>query len=535
MKIEPMAITGVSVLFPGSTDSAGFWRDILAGKDLITEVPPSHWSIEDLYDPNPQAPDRIYCKTGSFLPPVPFDPLAHGIQPNILPATDTSQLLALLVAERALQDASQGRPGGVPRERISVILGATGTTELISHMSARLGRPQWESALRESGLDEQAVERISQRIADKFTPWQENTFPGFLGNVIAGRIANRLNLGGTNCVVDAACGSSLAALAAAVNELSVGSSDLVIVGGVDALNAPLMYMAFCRTHAMSPSGDCRPFSDQADGTVLGEGVGMFALRRLADAERDGDRIYAVLRGIGSSSDGRSKSIYAPVPEGQARAIRRAYESAGFSAGTVELIEAHGTGTVAGDQAELAGLRLVFEESGRADRQWCGLGSVKSQIGHTKGAAGVAGLFKAVLALHHKVLPPTIKVERPTPHFHIDSSPFYLNTQARPWVRDADHPRRAGVSSFGFGGTNFHVALEEYVGPNPKPDRLRASPAELLLWSADTPAELPLRVREGPEQPGWRGSRDPGKAGPRLAGAISGLPADPPGPRRLGHR
>jgi acyl transferase domain-containing protein/NAD(P)-dependent dehydrogenase (short-subunit alcohol dehydrogenase family) len=484
-----IAITGVSVLFPGSTDSAGFWRDILAGTDLITEVPSSHWSIEDLYHPDPQTADKIYCKTGSFIPPVPFDPLAHGIQPNLLPATDVAQLLALLVAHRALLDAGQGRSPQVDRERISVILGATGTTELISHMSGRLGRPQWEAALRQSGLDEEAVARLGQRIADQFTPWQENTFPGFLGNVIAGRIANRLNLGGTNCIVDAACGSSLAALAVAVNELSVGASDLVIVGGVDALNAPLMYMAFCRTHAMSPSGDCRPFSDQADGTVLGEGLGMFTLRRLDDAERDGDRIYAVLRGLGSSSDGRAKSIYAPVSEGQARALRRAYESAGFSPATVELIEAHGTGTVAGDRAELEGLQLVFEESGRSDRQWCALGSVKSQIGHTKGAAGMAGLFKAVMALHHKVLPPTIKVERPNPAFQIEQTPFYLNTQARPWVRDSSHPRRAGVSSFGFGGTNFHVALEEYVGPGRRPGRLRAAPAELLIWSAASPARL----------------------------------------------
>jgi malonyl CoA-acyl carrier protein transacylase len=488
MPVEPLAVTGVSVLFPGSTDTAGFWRDILAGVDLITDVPPSHWSAADYYDPDPAAPDRTYCKRGAFLSPVPFDPMAHGMPPSTLEATDSSQMLGLLVAERVLEDAARGQFHHVDRERISVILGTTGTTELTGHMSGRIERPRWEAGLRSCGLDEETVARACERISAQFTPWQENTFPGMLGNVIAGRIANRLDLGGTSCVVDAACASSLAAVAVAINELTAGGSDLVIVGGVDTLSVPLMYMAFSKTHALSRSGDCRPFSDQADGTVLGEGLGMLALRRLADAERDGDRIYAVLRGLGTSSDGRAKSIYAPLAEGQARAIRRAYELSGFRADTVELVEAHGTGTAAGDVAEFGGLQTAFA-GGRRDRPWCALGSVKSQVGHTKGAAGIAGLFKAVMALHHKVLPPTIKVEHPNPALGIESSPFYLNTQARPWVRDGSHPRRAGVSAFGFGGTNYHVALEEYTGNGPRAFRVRSTPGEVLLWSADSVADL----------------------------------------------
>ncbi len=495
MTMPPLAVTGISVLFPGSTDTAGFWRDILSGKDHVTDVPPDYWSARDYHDPDPAAPDKTYCARGAFLSPVPFDPLAYGIPPNVLPVTDTSQLLGLVVAERVLEDAARGQFRHVDRERISVILGSTGTTQLTGHMAGRVERPKWEAALRGAGLDEAAVADACDRIAAQFTPWQEGTFPGMLGNVIAGRIANRLNLGGTNCVVDAACASSLASVAMGVHELAAGSSDLAIVGGVDTVSVPLMYMAFAKTHALSVSGDCRPFSDRADGTVLGEGVGMIALRRLADAERDGDRIYAVLRGVGTSSDGRAKSIYAPVAEGQARAVRRAYEAAGFVPETVELIEAHGTGTAAGDTAEFGGLRLVFEGAGRPDRQWCALGSVKSQIGHAKGAAGVAGLVKAILALHHKVLPPTIKVERPNPALEIDKSPFYLNTQTRPWIRDGRHPRRAGVSSAGFGGTNFHVAVEEYTGPNPRPARTRVAPGELLIWSADSTAELLGTCRE----------------------------------------
>ena len=204
---------------------------------------------------------------------------------------------------------------------------------------------------------------------------------------------------------------------------------------------------------------------------------------------------AVLKGIGSSSDGRSKSVYAPVSEGQAKALTRSYAQAGYGPETVELIEAHGTGTKAGDAAEFGGLRLVFEQGGRTDSQWCALGTVKSQVGHTKAAAGAAGLFKVLMALHHKVLPPTLKVDRPNPNLDIDGSPFYLNERSRPWIRGSDHPRRGSVSSFGFGGTNFHLAVEEYRGPGAKAWRLRTAPSELVVLSAATPAELARAATE----------------------------------------
>ena len=486
--MPPIAVTGLSMLFPGSTDTDGFWRDILAGKDLITDTPPSHKVLEAYHNPDPEAADSTYCKRGAFLSSVPFDPLDNGLPPHLLPVTDTSQLLALLVARRVLADAGRGNAGALDRERISVILGTTGTTQLLSHMAGRIERPRWLAGLQEGGVDPDTAHALCDRIAAQFTSWQESTFPGFLGNVVAGRISNRLDLGGTNCVVDAACASSLAALAQAIGELATENADLVIVGGADTLNMPLMYLAFAKTQALSRSGDCRPFSDQADGTVLGEGIGMMTLRRLADAERDGDPIYAVIRGLGTSSDGRARSIYAPVAEGQARALRRAYQSSGISPATVELVEAHGTGTPAGDKAEFRGLSLVYDEAEKERRGWCALGSVKSQIGHTKGAAGVAGLFKAVMALHHKVLPPTIKVDRPDPVLKVEESPFYLNTRTRPWVRPCDHPRRAAVSAFGFGGTNYHVVLEEYQGPH-RAGKTRLFPSELLVWSAGSAAEL----------------------------------------------
>ncbi|MEE2750636.1 MAG: beta-ketoacyl synthase N-terminal-like domain-containing protein, partial [Myxococcota bacterium] len=485
----PIAIVGVSALFPGSTDSGSFWGDILEGKDLLTDIPDTHWLPEDYYDEDPSAPDKTYAKRGGFLPDIDFDALHWGVPPSILEATDTSQLLALIVAERVLRDASNGQFETMDRSRISCILGVTSAQELLGTMVSRLQRPIWKKSLREHGLPEAEVEAVCQRISDHYVPWQESSFPGLLGNVVAGRIANRLDLGGTNCVTDAACASTFSALSMAVRELYLGDSDLVITGGVDTLNDIFMYMCFSKTPALSMSGDCRPFSDQADGTMLGEGLGMVALKRLDDAERDGDRIYAVLSGVGSSSDGRSKSVYAPVPEGQAKALERAYEAADFSPSTVELVEAHGTGTKAGDAAEFGGLSLAFGGTELTETQWCALGTVKSQIGHTKAAAGAAGLFKAVMSLHHKVLPPTIKVETPNPSLELEASPFYINTESRPWIRSSDHPRRAGVSSFGFGGSNFHLALEEYKGSAPRAHRVRSLPVELVAISGANGAEV----------------------------------------------
>jgi acyl transferase domain-containing protein/NAD(P)-dependent dehydrogenase (short-subunit alcohol dehydrogenase family) len=480
---EPIAIVGVSALFPGSEDEAGFWRDIVAGKDLITDVPASRWLIADHYDPDPSAEDKTYCKRGAFLSPCSFDPLEFGVPPHAIPATDTCQLLSLVAAKRVLDDVARGQAGEIDRERASVILGVTSGQQLFLEVASRMNRPIWVKALRECGIAEAQVSDICNRIAGSYLPWQENTFPGLLGNVVAGRIANRFDLHGTNCVTDAACASSLAAISMAMDELRLGRSDLVIAGGADTFNDVSMFVAFSKTPALSPSGDCRPFSDRADGTVLGEGIAMFALKRLSDAERDGNHIYALIRSIGSSSDGRSKSIYAPLPGGQARAMQRAYDDAGYGPASIELVEAHGTGTAAGDAAEIESLRTIFEPAANGAREWCALGSVKSQVGHTKAAAGAAALFKTAMALHHQTLPPTIKVERPNPALQDGESPFYLNRTARPWIPRNGSGRRAAVSSFGFGGTNFHAVLEEYKGPNPRPKRIWPEGPELILLSA----------------------------------------------------
>ena len=511
-KHPPVAIVGMSALFPDSVGCGSFWQNIVDGRDLIRDVPPSHWLIDDYYDPEPGDADKTYCKRGGFLPDVDFDPVAYGIPPNMIPATDTTQLLALIVARQVLEDAFAEQFSAMDKEKMSIILGVTAGQELLIQAASRLQRPQWLAALREEGIPEDEAQKICDRIADKYTPWQESTFPGLLGNVVAGRIANRFDLGGTNCITDAACASSLSALSMGLNELYLGHSDVVLTGGVDCFNDIFMYMCFSKTPALSKSGDCRPFADGADGTLMGEGMGMFALKRLDEAEAAGDEIYAVIKGLGSSSDGRSLSVYAPLPEGQAKAIGRAHERAGVAPETVELVEAHGTGTKAGDVAEFEGLREAFgadKDSGEGE-PWCALGSIKSQVGHTKAAAGAAGLFKVVMALHHGILPPTIKVDRPNPKLPVDESPFYVNTEARPWIRGDDHPRRAGISSFGFGGSNFHVVVEEYRGEAGRPGRKRTLPSELFAWSAASSDKLRDKLlaevedlNEVPEQPGER--------------------------------
>ena len=444
--------------FPKADSPSEFWANILNKKDCITEIPESHWSVEDYYANDPKAPDMTYAKKGGFINQVAFDPLKYSIPPAALEATDTSQLLGMVVAHEALIDAGYRKDRPLDRNRVSVILGVTGALELVIPLGARLGHPIWRKALLEAGISPERAEDIVEKISSGYVPWQENSFPGLLGNVVAGRIANALDLGGTNCVVDAACASSLSAVHLACMELQSGRTDLALTGGIDTFNDIFMYMCFSKTPALSPSGEASPFSATGDGTILGEGLGVVALKRWDDALRDGDHVYAVIRGLGSSSDGKGNAIYAPSAAGQKKALERAYQMAAVTPATLELVEGHGTGTKVGDATEASALAEVFGES--QEGPWCALGSVKSQIGHTKAAAGIAGVMKAALALHRKVLPPTLKAENPVDVLQKPHSPLYLNSEARPWPKPASHPRRAAVSAFGFGGSNFHCVLEE---------------------------------------------------------------------------
>lgn len=494
VRTTPIAIIGIGSIFPKAHNTQEYWDNILSKIDCVSDVPVSRWDISDYYDPDPTAPDKTYCKRGGFIPDVDFDPMEFGLPPNILEVTDVSQLLSLVVARDALEDAGYGEEREYNRENVGVVLGVVGmSSKIFTPLMNRLQYPVWDKVLASAGIVPDDRQKIIEKMKLAYIGWEENAFPGAIGNVIAGRICNRFDLGGVNCVVDAACASSLAAIKMAVGELIEGRADMMITGGVDTDNSINTYMCFSKTPAFSKSDRVRTFDAQSDGMMVGEGLGMVVMKRLEDAERDGDRVYAVVQAIGTSSDGRFKSIYAPRPAGQARALRRAYDEAGFSPQSVGLIEAHGTGTMAGDPSEFQGLCEVFGEE-NPKTQYIALGSVKSQIAHTKAAAGVASLIKTSLALYHKILPPTINVTQPNPKFKIEQTPFYINTETRPWIRAGGAaPRRAGVSSFGFGGTNYHVVLQEYQNDHEGPYRVNRS-ARMILLDAPTPQQLLARCK-----------------------------------------
>ncbi|WP_330147248.1 phosphopantetheine-binding protein [Shewanella oncorhynchi] len=489
LKDMPVAIVGMASIFANSRYLNKFWDLISEKIDAITDIPDTHWRAEDYYDADKSKADKSYCKRGGFLPEVDFNPMEFGLPPNILELTDTSQLLSLIVAKEVLADANL--PTNYDRDRIGITLGVGGGQKISQSLNSRLQYPVLKKVFKSSGLSDEDSEMLIKKFQDQYIHWEENSFPGSLGNVIAGRIANRFDFGGMNCVVDAACAGSLAAMRMALTELTEGRSDMMLTGGVCTDNSPSMYMSFSKTPAFTTNETIQPFDIDSKGMMIGEGIGMVALKRLEDAERDGDRIYAVIKGVGASSDGKFKSIYAPRPEGQAKALERAYDDAGFAPHSIGLVEAHGTGTAAGDVAEFNGLKSVFAQ-GNDTNQHIALGSVKSQVGHTKSTAGTAGVIKAALALHHKVLPATINVSKPNPKLNIESSPFYLNTETRPWFQRADAtPRRAGVSSFGFGGTNFHLVLEEYKPEHSRDEqyRQRSVPQTLLFAAANKAALL----------------------------------------------
>jgi acyl transferase domain-containing protein/NAD(P)H-dependent flavin oxidoreductase YrpB (nitropropane dioxygenase family)/NAD(P)-dependent dehydrogenase (short-subunit alcohol dehydrogenase family) len=460
-----VAIVGMAGILPGAGDLDAFWSNIVRGVNSITEVSKERWDPDIYFDPDSHDGHHTPSKWGGFIDPVAFDPLAYGIPPLSLAAIEPVQLLALEVTKRALDDAGYGERD-FDRGRASVIFGAEAGTDLASGYGFRSMWPQYAGPLPKE-LDEVLP-----------TP-TEDSFAGVLSNVISGRIANRLDLGGVNYTVDAACASSLAAVDLAVKELATGTSDLVVCGGADLHNGISDFLMFASVHALSRQGQCKTFDASADGITLGEGVVAVILKRLEDAERDGDRIYAVIKGVGGGSDGKSLGLTAPRREGQVRTLARAYRAAGFSPGEVTLVEAHGTGTVVGDRTELETLNEVFVSAG-ADPASCTLGSVKSQIGHTKCAAGVAGLIKVALALHHRVLPPTMNIENPNPAWDAETSPFTLNAQARPW---SEAERRGAVSAFGFGGTNFHAVLAEHENEEAE-SGLPLWPAELFLFRGD---------------------------------------------------
>ena len=471
-----VAVIGMECLFPQAADLEEFWKNIVTGKDCIEEVPDIRWNKDIFYKPGSHDSDYLSCKTGGFVPTVDFDPMEFGLTPQSLTSIEPLQLLSLMVAKRALEKAGYADMSPHESENTAVIFGGEGLADL----SARIG---FRSSYR------QYVGELPEELKKRLPALTPDTFTGMLSNITTGRISNRLNLKGRNYNITAACASGLTALNLACDELTNRHSDTVVFGAFDFHSMLNDYMLFSSTFALSPTGYCASFDAGADGITLGEGVGVVILKRLEDAERDGDNILAVIKGIGGSSDGKGMGLTAPNKEGQMLAMRRAYRQAGISPDEVGLVEAHGTGTAVGDKVEMLSTSAVFLAGGATPGQTV-LGTVKSQIGHTKCAAGAAGLIRAVLSVRHGVIPPTIHLAKPMDSYDGESSPFVFNTRAGVW----NSPRRiAAVSAFGFGGANAHVIVENYSPEIPGENTMKEQSVELFVFRGDTLREAQDRA------------------------------------------
>ena len=462
-KLEPIAIVGIGAIMPGALNKDEFWTNIQEGKNCITEIPKSYWDYNLFYSPDHKAEDKTYSKIGGFIPQsFKFNSIKYRIPPQIAKQMDTVQHLAIETTRMALEDAGYDKKA-YDHNRTAVIIGNSMGGMKNEMSNTRLNRPFLYEILKNTPTykhlapadAQKMIDEMDEGVREHFTPINEDSMPGELANVIPGRVANVFDLHGTNFAVDAACATSLAAIDQAVNGLRMGNFDMAIAGGVDQMMSPSAFIKFCKIGALSETGSY-PFDARANGFVMAEGAGMVILKRLSDAVKDGDRIYAVIRAVGASSDGKGKGITAPNPKGQKLAVEKAFEQVDYNPGEVGLLEAHGTGTRVGDATELNALNEIFAPYAKPGT--IGLGSVKSQIGHAKAAAGIAALIKTSLALYNKVLPPSINFETPNPIVDWATCPFRVITKTQEWP--AGKIRRANVSAFGFGGTNFHVAMEE---------------------------------------------------------------------------
>ena len=493
---QDIALIGMAGLYPGAPTVGRLWNNIVAKVETVSDAPAS-WNATRFHDPKADgaANTRTYCQRGGFIEPfAEFDPLEFGIMPGSVDGSDPGHFLTLRVAREALADAGYiDRP--FDRQRTGVIVGHGSYPHRGVTSSGAYGYIELFIELLQNVVPELPaadMEALAGRMKQRIPPFTPDTCPGLISNVLSGRIANRLNLMGPNYLVDAACASSLIALDAGIRELATGRCDMMLVGGAQENTNAGVFIVFSMLGALSKRGKLRPFDKNADGTLLGEGIGFAVIKRLADAERDGDRIYAVIKGVGLSSDGQGQAFLVPRLEGEVAAMARAYETTGLSPATVGLVEAHGTGTAVGDRIEVQAMTQIFGSRGDLLPR-CAVGSVKSMISHTIPASGMASLFKTSLALYHKVLPPTL-CDEPNPELGIDQSALYINTETRPWIHGESYPRRAGVSAFGFGGINSHVILEEYSSGPGQPTLLRDWPCELVVIRGSTRKAVLERAR-----------------------------------------
>ncbi|MDN3268139.1 SDR family NAD(P)-dependent oxidoreductase [Streptomyces sp. MA15] len=454
---EPVAIVGMAGSFPGSPDLPAYWTNLLAGRDLVGEIPAERFDWREIYGDPRTDPEKVPSRWGGFLADADlFDPAFFRISPREAKLMDPQHRLFLQTVWRTIEDAGHD-PASLAGSDTGVFVGC--------------GSTEYATLLLQSGVE------IDGQLAT-----------GNAHSVLANRVSFLLDLRGPSEPVDTACSSSLVAVHRAVRAIQDGECSAAIAGGVNLTLTPTGYLAFGKSGMLAADGLCKTFDHRADGYVRGEGVGAVLLKPLSAALRDGDTVYALVRGTAVNHGGRAASLTAPNSDSQAAVITAAHRRGGTDASLVGYVEAHGTGTALGDPVELNGLTQAFRELGVGPErgQFIGLGSVKTNVGHLETAAGIAGLIKIVLSMRHRMLPPTLHIERPNPLLNLAGSPFHLVDSARPWDRPrtasgGEAPRLAGVSSFGFGGVNAHVVVEEFI--DPRPVQVHDGTSELFVLSA----------------------------------------------------
>lgn len=455
--MDPIAVIGLGCRLPKAPDPEALWNLLIQGKSGISETPPDRWSVDELYDPLIGAPGKMNTRWGGFIDDIErFDAQFFGIAPREANEMDPQQRALLEVAWAALERGGI-RPSSLSGTRTGVYVGIGGND--YSHRGLLL---------------DAHLERIN--------PY---TGVGNAHSIAANRLSYFLDLRGPSVAVDTACSSSLVAVHLACASLLARESDVALAGGVNALLSPEVSIAFSHAHMLAGDGRCKAFDASADGYVRGEGCGIVVLKRLADAQRDGNRVFAVIRGVAVNQDGRSNGLTAPNGVAQEAVIRAALRAAGLQPSDIGYVEAHGTGTPLGDPIEMRALTAVLSE-GRSPENVCAVGSIKTNIGHLETASGIAGLVKSILALEREQIPPHLHLRKLNELMGLTEGTFVIPREARPWPR-GERPRRAGVSSYGFGGTNAHVIVEE--APRAAVCASPESAAYLLCLSARTERSL----------------------------------------------
>ena len=501
---EPIAIVGFGGVFPSARTLAEFWQIVERGTDVSKPVPAGRWVLEPRQILHPTAaPDRVYTDRGCFIEGFQLDPAGLELPAELLAALDPGIHLLLEAGRSAFAGA---RTETVDRRRVGVVLGnialpTDGASQLCEEVMAgespksevrspkEIRNPKSETRAFAADPGKDAPHGTAFTTSDFGLRTSDFGLRRYVSGLPAGVLAQALGLGGGSCTLDAACASSLYALKLACDELRAHRADAMLAGGLSRPDSLYTQMGFCQLGALAQTGRCAPFDMAGSGLIVGEGAGVFVLKRLADAQRDGDEIHALIRGIGLSND-LDGNLLSPRSEGQLRALRQAYQQAGWSPEQVDLIECHATGTPVGDAVEFESLSKLWQGGAWQPGQ-CVLGAVKANIGHLLTAAGSASLIKVLLALKHNTLPATANFQQPAEKIPLNGSPFRILQTSQPWPRrHPGIPRRAAINGFGFGGINAHVLIEEWLGEtaaasssHPPQGRAGVSPAKAAGFMA----------------------------------------------------